>query len=343
MSTEILKSSRTPTALQSLSSLIVLPLVLGVVIFSGCQKSDSQTREITEEISSPVEPSEQTDLAKEPETSPLDAEATSDSSMESSSQTSEPVASSETPKSANTDAESAKEKKPTGEKPDGKKPDEKKMVDDDAGPENQPASTTPSTEDSENASSEEASKIVSLQAEMDRQNREKLLGLNQDSVAAEPREIKLLVKEREFTKESKHDAWRVTFDDIDLLKTLNMEPVPLNAEDYLPDWLTALQGQKIILRGWMFPPDESEGIRRFMFVRDNQICCFGRKAKVYDKLWVKLQDGETSKYIQGRPFDLVGTFKIESWPEDERDEKTGEFVETLGLLYHIDDATIIQK
>ncbi len=327
-------------ALQSLSSLIVLPLVLGVVTFSGCQKSDNQTREITEEISSPVESPAKMDLAKDSETTPLDAELTPNSSEETSSQSSKPLATSEKPKSASTDAETAEEKKPAEAKT-----DDKNMVKDDAKPagsDNDPAATS-STEVPENASPDEASKIVSLQAEMDRQNREKLLGLNQDSTPAEPREIKLLVKEREFSKESKHDAWRVTFDDIDLLKTLNMEPVPLNAEDYLPDWLTALQGQKIILRGWMFPPDESEGIRRFMFVRDNQICCFGRKAKVYDKLWVKLQDGETSKYIQGRPFDLVGTFKIESWPEDERDEKTGEFVETLGLLYHIDDATIIQK
>ncbi len=326
MSMEMSKSSRMRKTLNHFSSWVVLSLLLIVVVFSGCQNSDSQTKEIAEEVTPSGEISSEETLVQNTETPPAGEEAKNAVPK---------VSDSEEESVADDPSEAKPVKTDVAATPDAKvdsNSEEASSTNDDSSPES-PV----------NSDADAASDIVSLQAEMDRKKREQLLGLNQETVLAEPREIKLLVKEKEFSKESKHDAWRVTFDDIDLLKILNMEPVPLNAEDYLPKWLTALQGQKIILRGWMFPPDQSDGIRRFMFVRDNQICCFGRKAKVYDKLWVKLQKGETSKYIQGRPFDLVGTFKIETWIEDERDEKTGEFVETLGLLYHIEDATIISK
>ncbi len=53
----------------------------------------------------------------------------------------------------------------------------------------------------------------------------------------------------------------------------------------------------------MFPPPIETDLPAFMFVRDNQICCFGRKPKVYDKLGVKMKEGATTHYIQGHPFD----------------------------------------
>jgi hypothetical protein len=145
-----------------------------------------------------------------------------------------------------------------------------------------------------------------------------------------PNKIELKVPHKEFSREGKDQALRVSYDDIDLLRILNMEPVPLNAEEYLPDWLKALNGEKVILRGWMFPPLMTEGLPAFLFVRDNQICCFGREAKVYDKVRVTLKEGTTTDYIFGRPFDVVGTFHIES------EERDGE----LYFLYSIDNAVV---
>ncbi len=147
-----------------------------------------------------------------------------------------------------------------------------------------------------------------------------------------PNKIELKVPHKEFSREGRERAWRVTFDDIDLLKILNMEPVPLNAEEYLPEWLTKLDGEKIRLRGWMYPPLMTEGLPAFLFVRDNQICCFGREAKVYDKLRVTMKEGTSTDYIFGRPFDVIGTFRIES------EERDGE----LYFLYSIDDAVVMK-
>jgi hypothetical protein len=154
-------------------------------------------------------------------------------------------------------------------------------------------------------------------------------------VAAVPKPggVKLLVPNKDFQKEGAEGALRVSFDDLDLLKVLNMEPVPLDATKHFPAWLSGLDGQKIRLRGWMYPTLEQSGLPGFLFVRDNQICCFGRMAKVYDKVLISLREGETTDYIQGRPFDVIGTFSIQ--PE----EVDGE----LMLLYSISDGHVIDK
>ncbi|WP_437229368.1 hypothetical protein SH661x_001404 [Planctomicrobium sp. SH661] len=152
---------------------------------------------------------------------------------------------------------------------------------------------------------------------------------------SKPLEIKLLIPNKEFVKEGASQSLRVTFDDLDLLKVCNMEPVPPDVMDHLPDWLKNLNGQKIILRGWMFPSGRQEGISSFMFVRDNGICCFGRDPKVYDKLAVTMQPGKTTSYIAGRPFDVEATLLIE--PDIEGSE------EGLWWLYRLEGARVIDQ
>ena len=147
------------------------------------------------------------------------------------------------------------------------------------------------------------------------------------------REIKLLIPEKDFKVDGPEGAIRVTFDDVDLLKVLNAEPVPNDIEKYLPSWLSGLNGKTVRIRGWMYPPNQETDIPAFLFVRDNQICCFGRMAKIYDKFGVKLREGVTTNYIQGRPFDVVGQMVVKSVLLD------GE----LFFLYKINDAVIIDK
>jgi len=165
--------------------------------------------------------------------------------------------------------------------------------------------------------------------------REGMRGSLLSKPTAQPLEIKLLVPHKEFTREGKTKALRVTFDDLDLLKVCNMEPVPPDVMNYLPDWLKNLNGQKIILRGWMFPSGRQEGISSFMFVRDNGICCFGRDPKVYDKLAVTMHPNMTTSYIAGRPFDVEATLLIE--PDIEGPE------EGMWWLYHLEDARVIDQ
>lgn len=150
---------------------------------------------------------------------------------------------------------------------------------------------------------------------------------------AEPREIKLLVKNRQFQIEGPQGANRVSFDDIDLLKILNMEPVPVDAAEYLPDWLVALEGKRVRIRGFMYPTFEETGIKRFLLARDNQICCFGRDPKVYDLIRIRLREGAETNYIEGRPFDVVGIFHI----------RPDVFDDQLDGLYAIEDAVVLDR
>lgn len=146
------------------------------------------------------------------------------------------------------------------------------------------------------------------------------------------RELALLVPSKKFSTE--RGSLRVHFDDLDLLKVLNAEPVPVDVAESLPAWLQGLHGQTVRLRGWMFPTPVESGLEQFLFVRDNEICCFGREAKVYDKVGVRLKPGTTTHYIQGRPFDVTGRFTIHPYVD-----RSG----TLQLLYHIVDAEVVGR
>ncbi|MEO1996775.1 MAG: hypothetical protein ABGZ17_16035 [Planctomycetaceae bacterium] len=150
---------------------------------------------------------------------------------------------------------------------------------------------------------------------------------------AKPRPVKILIAERVFQTEGPQKSLRVTYDDIDLLKVLNMEPVTPNAAELMPDWLRNLNNRRILIRGFMYPTFKETGLQAFILARDNQICCFGRDPKIYDLVRIALRKGVTSDYIQGRPFDVEGTFRIQ--PESDDGE--------LYRLYTIDDAVVIDR
>lgn len=154
------------------------------------------------------------------------------------------------------------------------------------------------------------------------------------SSSSEPRSIELLVKDKSFRTEPKTGALRVSFDDLDLLKVLNMEPVVEKADQLMPAWLSGLSGKRVRLHGFMFPPHDSEGIEHFVLARDNQICCFGRDPKIYDLVAVNMKAGTSTHYIPAtQAFDVVGTFRIEMVWDDGK---------PWGL-YTIEEASVIER
>ncbi|MBL8819191.1 MAG: hypothetical protein JNL58_24385 [Planctomyces sp.] len=152
------------------------------------------------------------------------------------------------------------------------------------------------------------------------------------TLPTEPLEIKLLIPEKMFRPEKNSPALRVSYDDIDLLKVLNMEPVPVNAVEYFPEWLKGLDGATIRIRGFMYPTFEATGLTGFTLARDNGICCFVRQPKIYDIIAVELAPGVTSDYIEGKPFDVEGTFRI----QPEADETA------LYRLFRIENARVLR-
>ncbi|MBI1344695.1 hypothetical protein GC163_00250 [bacterium] len=152
-------------------------------------------------------------------------------------------------------------------------------------------------------------------------------------ITVKPGGIQVLVPDKNFKHEGRDQALRVSYDDLDLLKVLNMEPVPDDATKYFPEWLQQLHGQKVRIRGFMYPTFESSGIEQFVLARDNQICCFGRDPKVYDLISVTLQPNKPTDYIPNRPFDVVGTFHIDLLAEGGK---------PLGL-YWLEDAQVVDR
>ena len=152
------------------------------------------------------------------------------------------------------------------------------------------------------------------------------------TTAARTRKVHLLIKSKDFRVEGPEGAVRVSYDDIDLLKVINMDPVTLDAPKHMPNWLKELNGKRIRIRGFMSPAFKQTGLEGFLMGRDNKACCFPGRAKIYDLFPVRLRKGHTTNYIQNRPFDVVGTFQIKPWIED------GEMLR----LYQIVDAVVVQ-
>jgi hypothetical protein len=153
-----------------------------------------------------------------------------------------------------------------------------------------------------------------------------------NGVAGEVRQIQLLVPQKRFRRERPSEAVRVSYDDIDLLKVLNMEPVPADAVGHFPEWLKSLDGKLVRIRGFMFPTFVATGLTEFALARDNGICCFVRQPKIYDIMNVQLAEGETTDYIANRPFDVEGIFRID--PDADQPQ--------LSRLYRIEQAKVLQ-
>ena len=103
----------------------------------------------------------------------------------------------------------------------------------------------------------------------------------------------------------------ITFDDLEF----KMEP----DEDYLPEMLTdeirKLDGKKVILRGFMEASTifQRVGIKEFVLVRDNQICCFGPGAKIYHNVWINMEGDASAKFPGLQPLQVEGEFSIRPW------------------------------
>jgi len=84
-------------------------------------------------------------------------------------------------------------------------------------------------------------------------------------------------------------------------------------EAMLTEEIKQLAGKKVKLRGYILPATlyKETNIEQFVLVRDNQECCFGPGAALFDCVMVKMQDGETTDFVT-RPVTVEGKFKIDT-------------------------------
>lgn len=84
----------------------------------------------------------------------------------------------------------------------------------------------------------------------------------------------------------------------------------------LTERILGLEGRNIRVRGYILPAFQSDGIRQFVLVRDNQECCFGPGAALFDCIRVQLKDGYSISYTT-QPISVEGRLAIDPLEQDE--------------------------
>ena len=97
-----------------------------------------------------------------------------------------------------------------------------------------------------------------------------------------------------------------TFDDL----RFDIQPGDPFHRAMLPESIEAMEGQRIRIRGYILPTPQKRGIKQFVLVRDNQECCFGPGAAIYDCILVEMEPGNTAEFSI-RPVAVEGTFGIQ--------------------------------
>lgn len=99
-----------------------------------------------------------------------------------------------------------------------------------------------------------------------------------------------------------------TFDDL----KFDINPGDYFTRDMLTEEIEAMNGQQIRIRGWMYPTFKRKGITKFVLVRDNQECCFGPGAALFDCIIVEMV-GDESTIFRSVPISVEGTFSIKEF------------------------------
>lgn len=100
----------------------------------------------------------------------------------------------------------------------------------------------------------------------------------------------------------------ITFDNL----MFDMKPTDIFNASMLNDTVRSLFGKKIKLRGYIHPASAlvEKGITQFVFVRDDQACCFGPGALLYDNVVVKMKPGKSTNYTL-RPIAVEGVLSFQ--------------------------------
>lgn len=101
----------------------------------------------------------------------------------------------------------------------------------------------------------------------------------------------------------------INFDDLkfDLEKDAPFDP------ELITDELKFLDGRDVTLRGYILPSTlfSETNISQFVLVRDNQECCFGPGAALYDCVMIQMVEGNTTDFVT-RPVTVAGRFVIDT-------------------------------
>ena len=88
------------------------------------------------------------------------------------------------------------------------------------------------------------------------------------------------------------------------------------------DQVERLFGERIRIRGYIHPSGAFyDELNQFVLVRDNQECCFGPGAALYDCIMVRMAPGRTANYTV-RPITVEGVFRFNEMKDPFDETKT---------------------
>lgn len=88
-----------------------------------------------------------------------------------------------------------------------------------------------------------------------------------------------------------------------------LQPQKGDPPNAIPPEALALNGKKVLIKGYVYPGNLKEGITQFLLVRDQGDCCFGGNPKVTDRINVRIADRKGFNFHSGL-FKVAGTFHI---------------------------------
>jgi hypothetical protein len=107
-----------------------------------------------------------------------------------------------------------------------------------------------------------------------------------------------------------------------------LQPLPGDPPTAVPDSAREMNGQDVLLKGYIYPGSRQQGITEFLLCRDQGDCCFGGQPKITDRVLVRLADRRGIDFTQGL-VKIAGRFRV---------EPAGSIDVGGGVLYHLDDA-----
>ncbi len=129
-----------------------------------------------------------------------------------------------------------------------------------------------------------------------------------DSATSSPAELRPKAVERK-SSDTARAKGEINFDDLkfDLAKDAPFQ------DEMLSDEIRQLDGKKVKLRGYILPATlfSETNISQFVLVRDNQECCFGPGAALFDCVMVQMVGGNTTDFVT-RPVTVEGKFVIDT-------------------------------
>ncbi len=110
------------------------------------------------------------------------------------------------------------------------------------------------------------------------------------------------------------------------LNYAELQPDPDIKGEMFPPAISERNGERVFIKGYVYPGKQTSGIKQFVLCRDNGDCCFGGQPKLTDRILVNLK-GSLALNYSTKLRRVAGKFRVEP----------GQGTDGVGgVIYHLD-------